>query len=297
MGVIAARISSNNGLLLVDSGRRGLTPFVKWAGGKNSIIHHLSQYIPEHFTDYYEPFLGGGALFLAICGMTMEFKAHLSDINGDLINAYRMIKDKPEELKDQLSLLQREYYSSRDKRSYYYEKRTWQPKFNVEAAARLIFLNKTCYNGLYRVNSKGQFNVPFGDHKKPKILNVGTIDSISVALRKTHADLSRLDYQVAIANCEGNDFVYLDPPYHPTSKTSSFTDYSPGGFSEKDQVELAEIFSGLSHRGCKIILSNSDTPLVRRLYHGFHMKTVLAPRPINSIGTRRSSFKEIIVAG
>ena len=134
MEVRVAPVSSNNGLRLIDTGRRGLTPFVKWAGGKTSIIHHLMQYIPEHFTDYYEPFLGGGALFLAICGRTTKFKAHLSDINGDLINAYKIIKDKPDELKDQLSLLQRDYYSARDKSSYYYENRAWRPDSNVESA-------------------------------------------------------------------------------------------------------------------------------------------------------------------
>src|SRR6267378_8242178 len=128
MEVRVAPASSSNGLRLLDTGRRGLTPFVKWAGGKTSIVHHLLQYVPEHFTNYYEPFLGGGALFLAICGRTTAFKAHLSDVNGDLINAYKIIKDKAEELKGQLSLLQAEYYSARDKSAYFYEKRAWQPK-------------------------------------------------------------------------------------------------------------------------------------------------------------------------
>src|SRR5207249_11951066 len=188
MEVRLAPASSNNGLRLVDTGKHGLTPFVKWAGGKTSIIHHLLRYVPEHFINYYEPFLGGGALFFAICGRTTAFKAHLSDINGDLINAYRMIKDKPDELKDQLSLLQSEYYSAKDKSAYYYEKRAWQPGSDIESAARLIFLNKTCYNGLYRVNSKGQFNVLFGDYRKPRILNPETIDSISIVLQETHAE-------------------------------------------------------------------------------------------------------------
>src|SRR5438445_7250289 len=199
MEVRVAPASSNNGLRLVDTGRRGLTPFVKWAGGKTSIIGHLLQYVPEHFTNYYEPFLGGGALFLAICGRSTEFKAHLSDINGDLINAYKIIKDNPDQLKDNLSLLQTEYYSARDKSAYYYEKRAWQPESEVESAARLIFLNKTCYNGLYRVNSKGQFNVPFGDYRKPRILNPEIIDLISTVLQGTRAELTRVDYQAATA--------------------------------------------------------------------------------------------------
>src|SRR5438309_5884892 len=295
MEVRVAPASSNNGLRLVDTGRRRLTPFVKWAGGKTSIIHHLLQYVPEHFTDYYEPFLGGDALFLAVCAKSTDFKAHLSDINGDLINAYEIIKDKPYELKDQLSLLQADYYSARDKSSYYYEKRARQPESEVESAARLIFLNKTCYNGLYRVNSKGQFNVPFGEYKKPKILNSETIESVSSALRETQAELSCSDYKTAVSDCERNDFVYMDPPYHPTSKTSSFTDYSAGGFSEQDQRDLAATFADLSARGCKVLLSNSDTPMMRRLYANFDMKALVVPRPINSVGTKRHGFKELVV--
>src|SRR5438445_866979 len=228
MEVRVAPASANNGLRLVDASRRGLTPFVKWAGGKTSIIHHLLQYVPEHFSDYYEPFLGGGALFLAICSRTTEFKAHLSDINGDLISAYKIIKDKPDELKENLLLLQIEYYSASDKSAYYYEKRAWRPESEVESAARLIFLNKTCYNGLYRVNSRGQFNVPFGDYRKPKILNPETIESISITLQETRAELRQLDYKVATSNCRRDDFVYLDPSYYHTSKTSFFIDYTAG---------------------------------------------------------------------
>src|SRR3989454_3863977 len=297
MGVQTAPVFSNNGLRLVDTRRRGLSPFVKWAGGKTSIIHHLLQYVPEHFTNYYEPFLGGGALFLAICSRTTEFKAHLSDINGDLISAYKTIKDKPDELKDHLSLLQTDYYSARNKSAYYYEKRAWQAESEVESAAKLIFLNKTCYNGLYRVNSKGQFNVPFGDYRKPRILNPEVIDSISTVLQETRAELRRIDYQVATANCRRDDFVYLDPPYHPTSKSSSFTDYTAGGFAEEDQERLATIFATLSRRGCRVLLSNSDTPFVHRLYREFAVRRILVPRPINSVGTGRKGFKEVIVFG
>src|SRR3989441_3151634 len=277
MEVQVAPASSNNGLRLVDTGRRGLTPFVKWAGGKTSIIQHLLQYVPDHFTNYYEPFLGGGAVFLAICSRTTEFKANLSDINGDLISAYKIIKDKPDELKDHLSLLQTEYYSARDKSAYYYEKRAWEPESDVESAARLIFLNKTCYNGLYRVNSKGQFNVPFGDYRKPRILNPETINSISTVLQETHAELRQLDYKVATSNCRRDDFVYLDPPYHPTSKTSSFTDYTAGGFLEEDQEHLAAIFAKLSRRRCRVVLSNSDTPFVNRLYRDFDVRRIMVP--------------------
>ena len=139
--------------------------------------------------------------------------------------------------------------------------------------------------------------MPFGDYRKPRILNPETIDSISIVLQETHAELRKLDYKLAIANCRRDDFVYLDPPYHPTSKSSSFTNYTAGGFSEEDQEHLASIFATLSSRRCKVLLSNSDTTFVHRLYRDFEVRRILVPRPINSVGTGRKGFKEVIVFG
>lgn len=269
---------------------------MKWAGGKRSILGDLLHYVPLRLTNYYEPFLGGGALYLGICERTSELTAFLSDTNKELINAYSVIKERPEELISSLSILQREYYASSNKKEYYYLKRYSQPRHPVESATRLVFLNKTCYNGLYRVNSKGQFNVPFGNYKQPLIANSETIRSLSNTLRATNAQIKCADYKEAVVSCREEDFVYLDPPYHPTSKTSSFTDYTATGFSENDQRELAIVFSKLAKRGCYVLLSNSDTPLIRELYCDFSLRSIQVSRPINSVGSGRKGFKELIVS-
>ena len=289
--------ASEETLLSIDSSKQQLSPFVKWAGGKASLLSDLLRHVPSHLSNYYEPFLGGGALFFAICARDTSFKAHLSDINNELINTYRVIKDKPDELIQLLSEFQHEYYHSKDPASYFYEKRAWRPSSSIESAARLIFLNKTCYNGLYRVNSRGEFNVPFGRYKKPRILNAENIRAVSRALRDTNADLRSADYRASLSTCGKDDFVYLDPPYQPQSKTSSFTDYTPGGFSERDQHELAEEFEKLVDRGSTVLLSNSETPLTTRLYREFKVRSVIVNRPINSVGSRRTGYKELVVLG
>jgi DNA adenine methylase len=283
--------------LSIDTSKQHLAPFVKWAGGKTSLLPHLIPRVPLHLTDYYEPFVGGGALYFRICARTTSFTAHLSDTNEELITAYRVIKESPEELIRLLSRFQREYNSAEDKGAYFYQKRDWPPADRIESAARLIFLNKTCYNGLYRVNSKGEFNVPFGRYKNPRILNTDVIRAVSRVLENTKAELRSFDYKDALVACGKADFVYLDPPYQPPSKTSSFTDYTPGGFSEKDQEELAEEFGKLVDRGCIVLLSNSETPLTRHLYRDFEVVKVAVNRPINSVGTGRKGYKELIVLG
>jgi DNA adenine methylase len=281
----------------VDADEQRVAPFVKWAGGKTSLLPHLFPHVPLRLSNYFEPFLGGGALFFGICSRTTSFNAHLSDTNNELVNAYSVIKESPEELIRLLSSFQREYDSEVDKSAYFYRKREWRPTDPIESAARLIFLNKTCYNGLYRVNSKGEFNVPFGRYKKPRIINSEGIRSASHALAVTKAELRTTGYKDAVASCRAGDFVYLDPPYQPPSKTSSFTDYTPDGFSEKDQEELAEEFGKLVDRGCTVLLSNSDTALTRKLYRDFETKKVTANRPINSVGAGRKGYKELIVLG
>src|SRR5438046_1671490 len=279
--------ASEETLLSVDSSKQHPSPFVKWAGGKASLLPDLLRHVPSHLSNYYEPFLGGGALFFAICARNTGFNAHLSDINNELINTYGVVKSKPDELIQLLSKFEHEYYRSKSMSNYFYEKRAWRPSNSIESAARLIFLNKSCYNGLYRVNSRGQFNVPFGDYKRPLIANSKTIRSLSNALRATNAQIKCVDYKDAALSCSEGDFVYFDPPYNPTSKTSSFTDYTRDGFSQDDQRELAMIFSKLAERGCHVLLSNSDTPLIRELYAGFPLKSLQVSRPINSVATGR----------
>jgi DNA adenine methylase len=280
-----------------DRNRRHLSPFVKWAGGKKSLLVDLMPNVPSYLSDYFEPFLGGGALFLAMCAQRPRFNAHLSDTNEELISTYRVIKKSPEELIRLLSNFQREYDLETDRSAYFYRKREWRPDDRIESAARLIFLNKTCYNGLYRVNSKGEFNVPFGRYTNPRILNSDSIRVVSNVLQNTRAELRSIDYKDALVSCGKSDFIYLDPPYQPPSKTSNFTDYTPGGFSEKDQQELAEEFGKLVDRGCTVLLSNSDTAMTRDLYRDFEMKKVTVNRPINSVGTGRKGYRELIVLG
>lgn len=274
-----------------------LSPFVKWAGGKTSLLSELLPHVPPNLSDYYEPFLGGGALFLRICARTTRFTAHLSDSNEELITSYRVIKESPEQLIRLLSRFQTEYDSASNKGAYFYHRRHWRPNDPVESAARLILLNKTCYNGLYRVNSKGEFNVPFGQYKNPKILNADNIRAVSAVLENTKAEIGAIDYKEALASCGRADVIYLDPPYQPPSRTSSFTDYTPGGFNEKDQEELADEFAKLVDRGCTVLLSNSDTVLTRHLYRDFETRRVTVNRPINSVGTGRKGYKELIVLG
>jgi DNA adenine methylase len=288
---------SENTLLSADTAKRRPLPFVKWAGGKGSLLSHILRHVPDRFSSYYEPFLGGGAVFLAIYAVGRRFNAVLSDVNAELINAYEIIKEAPEDLIRVLSKLEDEYSHSKSKSSYFYEMRRAQSTDPIRSAARLLFLNKTCYNGLYRVNSRGEFNVPFGRYKNPRIVDAENIRTVNKALQETKAQLRRSDYKTILSCCHRGDFVYLDPPYQPKSNTSSFTDYTPGGFSENDQEELAKQFKRLVERGCNVLLSNSETPLTARLYAEYETKTVTVNRPINSVGSGRTGYKELIVVG
>jgi len=281
----------------LQSNRMGPSPFVKWAGGKSSLVRELIHHVPSHFANYYEPFLGGGAFFFAVYSRNRIFRAILSDVNAELISAYEVIRDRPDDLIQLLSKLQDGYFLAATRSSYYYQMRQWKTNNPIESAARLIFLNKTCYNGLYRVNSRGDFNVPFGRYRNPKIVDPENIRAVSKALRDTSAQLYCSNYKTIISRCDSRDLVYLDPPYQPRSRTSSFTGYTPGGFSEKDQEELAKEFKKLVARGCTVILSNSETPLTSRLYSDYPTKSVVVNRPINSVGSGRTGYKELIVFG
>lgn len=272
-----------------------LSPFVKWAGGKTRVLQRLLYHVPEESSHYYEPFLGGGALFFALSRQTTRFSAFLSDTNRELVNAYQVIRDDPESLIDHLSKIQREYDATSDKSGYYYQQRQSTPSNRQDSASRLIFLNKTCYNGLYRVNAKGKFNVPFGRYKNPKLFDKDNIRAISRALLETRAKLEAIDYKSAVQDCGRSDFVYFDPPYQAVSRTSSFTSYTPGGFSRKDHSKLADVFKALSKKGCNLLLSNSNTRLVRKLYGGFSQELVRVNRSINSVGSKRKGFTELIV--
>lgn len=260
------------------------------------MIRHLLAYVPTSLENYYEPFLGGGALFFALSSRSTSFNAHLSDVNSELINAYKTVQERPEELTELLSLFQSEYYAEKNGATYYYHKRDWKPSTALESAGRFIFLNKTCYNGLYRVNSHGEFNVPYGRYRRPKIVDAENLRKVSNLLRSSRARLSVSDYRRALAKCGPKDFAYLDPPYQQKSKTS-FTTYAPGGFSQTDQDDLALEFQRLVDRGCKVVLSNSETVRTSTLYKEFETRHVTVNRPINSRGSARTGYKEVIVLG
>jgi DNA adenine methylase len=272
--------------------KRSASPFLKWAGGKSQLLDELDVHVPK-FDRYFEPFLGGGALFFHLGSVRPSFKAYLSDINAELIETYRAVKTNVGKLAGLLR--QHEVAYANDPNAFYYALRNARPSTGLERAARLIALNKTCYNGLYRVNAAGFFNVPIGKYKNPSICNEQLLKNASSVLRLTRAKISACDYAEALANASSGDFVYLDPPFVPLSKTASFVSYSRGGFSAADQKGLSTVFRKLDRRGCKVLLSNSDTPLTRELYSDFDQFRVKASRAINCRSDNRTGFTELLV--
>ena len=273
-------------LVECEEGGPGAQPFVKWVGGKRSIIHELVSRAPQEFGDYWEPFVGGGALFFELYpGLSV---AHLSDSNFDLVMTYKVIQKDPEKL---LALLEK--HAAAHSEAYYYKVRS-QHDLNdpIAIAARFLYLNKTCYNGLYRVNRKGEFNVPVGRYTNPGIVQRENIMACSKALE--HARIEYRDF-TEITPAAG-DFVYFDPPYHPTDDTS-FTSYTKSDFTEKDQRILADFALELHRKGVKVMLSNSHTRFITDLYSNpaFKTETVQAPRMVNCKPQGRASVDEVVV--
>lgn len=275
-------------------------PFVKWAGGKTQLLEVIDTMIPTQFGRYFEPFLGGGALFFHLVSKGVKFESHISDINAELINTYISIKSNVEELIEVLQFYKQEY--RRDPAVFYYQLRD-NPEMqyprddDIRRPARFITLNRTCFNGLYRVNRQGKFNVPMGRYNNPTICNADNLRNVSAALNQSNARINTEDYKESLLQARENDFIYLDPPYAPTSETSDFTKYTKDGFTVKDQEDLANTFKKLDQCGCKLLLSNSDTPLVRELYSDYasNIVEVDAKRAINSKATRRSGHKELLI--
>ncbi|MEM9215803.1 MAG: DNA adenine methylase [Cyanobacteria bacterium P01_F01_bin.150] len=264
-------------------------PFLKWAGGKGRV---LSQYVPYFptFSTYYEPFLGGGAVFFYLqSALSTMDNAYLMDINDELINVYRCIRDQVEGLIEHLTIHQRHHCHT-----YYYGLRANVPEDRLARAARFLYLNKTCFNGLYRENLKGQFNVPMGRYKNPNICPSELLQAASNALKLVKIEVNPFELVLELANT-ANDFVYFDPPYHPISATSNFTGYSRYSFREEDQIRLKDTFSILADRGVKVMLSNSDCPFIRQLYREFSIHTIFAARSINSKAKKRGKITEVLV--
>jgi len=266
--------------------------FLKWAGGKLQLIEQFENLFPLDFRNYYEPFIGSGAVFFYLKSKSRLNKVILSDTNEELINCFTVVRDKPSELIEVLL-----NHRKRHSKQYYYEVRDLESDRldSVSRAARMIYLNKTCFNGLYRVNSKGEFNVPFGDYKNPSIFDRNTLYRASQMLQD--ADLRVMTFDKVLDFAGKDDFVYFDPPYIPLSKTSSFTRYSKSDFSVKEQNQLSVVFRALDSGGCFVMLSNSEHSLTRELYRDYDKNIVVvrAKRKINSVGSKRGAINEIVV--
>lgn len=269
-----------------------VSPILKWVGGKRQLIESIVPLIPEH-TTYYEPFVGGGAVLFH----TQPKKAVINDSNEELINIYQVIKEQPEEL---ITLL--ESHRDRNSQEYFYEVRSldrdkgeYAALTPAERAARIIYLNKTCYNGLFRVNRAGEFNAPWGRYKNPNITNETTIRAMSRYFNGAKVTVYCGDYREALKGIRKGSFVYLDPPYMPLSTSSSFTGYTAAGFGPQEQVELKRQCDLLNKRGIKFLLSNSCCYFIENLYQDYIVERVSAKRAINARADKRGAIDEVLV--
>ena len=269
-----------------------VSPILKWVGGKRQLLEQIVPLIPE-YTTYYEPFVGGGAVLFH----TQPKKAVINDSNEELINIYQVIKAQPEEL---IALLQR--HKEKNSQEYFYgirsldrTRETYEGLSPVERAARIIYLNKTCYNGLFRVNRAGEFNAPWGRYKNPNITNETTIRAISGYLNRAKVSIFCGDYREALKGIRKGSFVYLDPPYMPLSSSSSFTGYTAEGFGPQQQIELKRQCDLLDKRGIHFLLSNSCCDFIEDLYKDYIIERVSAKRAINAKGDKRGAIDEVLV--
>ena len=270
-------------------------PFVKWAGGKRQLLSILAQHIPKKFEVYFEPFLGGGAFFFHLISQNNSLKCNVSDLNSNLILSYVTIRDRVEELILALEIHSKNYF--KNPKQYYYQVRESNPKNQIDKVSRLIFLNKTCFNGLYRVNSKGKFNVPLGKYTNPNIVNRENLLAVSYALQSKDISIKCQDFTKALENAQKNDFIYLDPPYQPTSDTSYFTSYTDENFGYKDQQRLLAEFEKLDSRGCKVMFSNSKSNEILDLFSAYskNIIEINSNRFINSDSKKRTGHTELLI--
>ncbi len=271
-------------------------PFIKWVGGKRGLLSQILDKFPTRFESYHEPFLGGGAVFFELYsrGLLKDKKIFLSDINTELINTYNMVKNSPDELINQL-----DDYKERHTAEFYYKTRQidrmteFLDLTDIQRATRFIYLNKTCFNGLYRVNQKGYFNTPIGSYKNPNIADRDTIYSASEALQYT--TISNKPFGEVMDNTSKDDLIYFDPPYYPLNATSSFTAYNENKFLEVKQKELYEVFDKLDKAGCYVLHSNSDTQFIKNLYRDYEINLIQANRFINSKSSGRGKINEVLI--
>jgi DNA adenine methylase len=265
-------------------------PFLKWAGGKTQLLPQLARfYPPKGSVDrYIEPFLGSGAVFFHVKSVVEPRRVLLWDNNRELIDSFKAVQDNVGQV---IKLLSR--YREQHSKDFFLAMREKRPKSPAAIAARLIYLNKTCFNGLYRVNSRGIFNVPFGKHRNPGLFNEAWLRQAAAQL--AGAKIEAEDFRLLELEAKAGDFIYFDPPYHPRSKTSYFTAYTRELFGQAEQEKLAALYRVLDRKGCLLMLSNSDTPLIRELYRDFDIREVSARRMINSRADRRGAIRELVV--
>jgi DNA adenine methylase len=269
-----------------------LSPILKWVGGKRQLLSQIVPLIPKQFSTYVEPFIGGGAVLFEL----QPKRAIINDYNEELINVYQTVRDHTEDLIAEL-----EKHKENNSEEYYYEIRSLDRTYaydnlsDVQRAARIIYLNKTCYNGLYRVNSSGQFNSPYGRYKNPNIVNAVTIRAMANYLKEKKIDIQCGDYRCTLKGLRKGAFVYLDPPYMPISTSSSFTGYTENGFSYEQQRLLKLECDKLREKGISFLQSNSDCDAIRELYQDYEIYTVHAKRSINSNATKRGEINEVLI--
>ena len=270
-------------------------PFVKWAGGKRQLIPILHQNLPESFGTYYEPFLGGGALLFHILTDKNGQKCSISDLNSDLVLAYTTIRDRIDTLISSLKSHEKNY--QKDSKSYYYSVRESNPRNEVEKTSRLIFLNRTCFNGLYRVNSKGKFNVPLGKYTNPNIVNEENLRAVSSILQTNRILIKCRDFESVLRDAKKGDLVYFDPPYQPVSSTANFTSYTTKDFTYDDLTRLAELCLKLDSKECHVLLSNSDSKEVSDIFakKPWKITRIEANRSINSNSKKRTGHFELLI--
>ena len=286
-------------------------PFLKWAGGKSQLINTFDELLPQELKNgaidtYIEPFVGGGAMLFHILQKYNIKKAYINDINKELINCYRCLKANAVEVINHLKLLEKDYLESEDRSKYFYKVRNRYNEIHLngyldyEKCADFIFLNKTCFNGLYRVNKEGKFNVPHGKYKNPLICDENNLMLCSKLLQKVEITFG--SYEQVLEKANENTFVYFDPPYRPLVENASFTSYDKSGFNDDDQIQLAKNYKLLNEKKCVLLLSNSDPKNTNKednffdnLYKGFYIKRVYAKRMINCQASKRGNVTEIVV--
>ena len=270
-------------------------PFVKWVGGKRQLMQELENNFPKQFGTYYEPFLGGGAVMFNLLSKEPKLFCNVSDFNSDLILAYVTIRDKLEKLIESLENHSKNYH--KNSTEYYYEIRKQEPKQQIEKVSRLIFLNRTCFNGLYRVNKKGQFNVPLGRYTNPNIVNKENLTAVNKILQSKTIKISCRGFEAVLDDAKKGDLIYFDPPYQPISSTANFTSYTHRDFTEDDLMRLVDLANLLNSLGCHVLLSYSNSKIVKDYFSEKHwfISEIKANRAINSNSKKRTGHKEIII--